>query len=57
MILAMIAWQQRDGDPAWSGRIRKTAHGVMDLAFKKGDYAYYPDGKGAFDFPYLKDFG
>ena len=41
---AMIFWRELTGEPAWETRIRKMVDGLIDIAFYKDDYAYYPDG-------------
>lgn len=53
MMLAMMAWYQRDKDAAWKNRISKMAERMIEIAQKKEDYAYYPDaGIGeAFSYP------
>ncbi len=57
MVLAMMAWGQRDGDPAWTERMRAMAEGLKRIPIYKDDYAYYPDGGVAFDFSYLRNSG
>jgi hypothetical protein len=44
MMLAMMAWYQRDHDPAWLDRLRKMAEKYASIAVYKDDYAYYPMG-------------
>ena len=53
MMLAMIAWYQKDQDAVWKSRISKMADRMIDITQKKDDYAYYPDaGIGeAFSYP------
>ncbi len=45
-LLAMMALSQADKDPAWEGRIKRIADGLVRIAIDKGDYAYYPVGRG-----------
>ena len=53
MMLAMMAWYQRDRNPAWLTRIENMARGLAKIAAYKDDYAYFPDsGIGeAFSYP------
>ena len=37
MMLAMMAWYQRDGDPAWLDRIERMADGLAKIAIYKDD--------------------
>ncbi len=57
MMLTMMAWHQRDGDSRWLERIERMAHGLMKIAIRKDDYAYYPDAEYGFDWAYLKKSG
>ena len=57
MMLAMMAWHQRDNDPIWLDRIQKMAKGLGKVAVYAEDRAFYPDGGVAFDFSYLKQSG
>ncbi|MHB1296755.1 MAG: glycoside hydrolase family protein [Anaerolineae bacterium] len=41
-ILAMMAWHQRDGDPAWLKRIEQLSQGIERIVIERDDYAYYP---------------
>ncbi len=52
MLRAMVAWRERDGDPAWDDRIRAMARGLERIAIHKDNYAYYPDGGFAAAFSY-----
>jgi hypothetical protein len=45
-LLAMMALSQWDKDPAWEGRMKRLADGLVRIAIDKGDYAYYPVGRG-----------
>jgi hypothetical protein len=45
-LLAMMVWSQWDKDPAWDARIQRLADGLVRIAIDKGDYAYYPVGRG-----------
>ena len=53
MMLAMLAWYQRDRNPAWLATVEKMARGLERIAIHEDDYAYYPDsGIGeAFSYP------
>ena len=53
MVLAMMAWHERDGDAVWLDRTAKLIGTLTDIAVDRGDYAYYPDpGIGeAFSYP------
>jgi len=53
MMLAMMAWYQKEQDAAWKSRISNMADKMIEIAQKKEDYAYYPDaGIGeAFSYP------
>jgi DUF1680 family protein len=42
MMLAMMAWYQRDGDPAWKERIDRMVAAFDEVAIRKGDMAYFP---------------
>ena len=46
MIVAMMLWHQRDGDPAWLDRVRRMSQGLGKIALYRGQYAYYPDEAG-----------
>ena len=46
MILAMDAWHERDGDPAWIDRIRAMAEGLAKIAIRRNHCAYYPPESG-----------
>ena len=46
MILAMDAWHERDGDPAWIDRIRAMATGLAGVAISRNHCAYYPPESG-----------
>jgi hypothetical protein len=45
-MLAMMAWQQCDKSSAWEGRMQRMADALGRVAIDKGDYAYYPVGRG-----------
>ena len=45
-ILAMAAWHDRDGDPAWLDLITEMAHGLDRMAIRHYDYAFYPSESG-----------
>ena len=52
MLRAMIAWRERDGDPAWDDRIRAMVRGLERIAVHSEGYAYFPDGGFAEAFSY-----
>ena len=55
-LLAMMAWAQWDKDPAWAGRIQRLADALVKIAIDRGDYAYYPVGRGVGEtFSYTPD--
>ena len=53
MMLAMMAWYQRDRNPIWLTRIENMARGLAKIAVYKDDYAYFPDSEigEAFSYP------
>ncbi|MBI4474004.1 MAG: hypothetical protein HY646_15150, partial [Acidobacteria bacterium] len=57
LILAMMAWSQRDGNAKWLELIKRQADGLRRIAIQRDDYAYYPDAGVAFDFAYLRRSG
>jgi len=57
LMLAMMAWHQRDSDPAWMERIRKMVDGLAEILIYKDDYAYIPEGRVGLEFSYLKETG
>ena len=52
MTRAMLAWSQRDGDPAWKDLTRKLLLGLKKILIEKDDYVYHPDAGVASDFCY-----
>lgn len=46
LLLAMMAWSQWDKNPAWEERMQRQADALVRIAIDKGDYAYYPVGRG-----------
>ena len=56
-MLAMMAWYERDRDPAWLEKIQGVADGLTKTAVFKDDYAFYPEGKVGMEFSYLKKSG
>ena len=46
MMLDMMAWHQRDHDPAWLGRLQGMAEGLDEMAIHRDDRAYYPNECG-----------
>jgi hypothetical protein len=46
LLLAMMVWSQWDRNPAWQGRMQGLVDGLVRIAIDKGDYAYYPVGRG-----------
>ncbi len=57
MMLAMLAWYERDRDPAWKDRINAMVRGLNKIAIHRDDYAFYPEGKVGMEFAYLKESG
>ena len=53
MVLAMMAWYQRDRDPAWKKRIDNMVEGLLQVAINRGDYSFFPDDRvgEAFSYP------
>jgi hypothetical protein len=45
-LLAMMALSQWDKNPEWEGRMKRIGDGLVRIAIDKGDYAYYPVGRG-----------
>ncbi len=45
-LLAMMALTHVDGDSAWDPRMKGIADGLTRIAIDKGEYAFYPVGKG-----------
>jgi len=41
-MLAMMAWYERDGEPAWKTGIERLVAAFDRIAIRKGDYAYFP---------------
>lgn len=52
VLLAMLAWYQRDGDPAWLPRMKALTDGLNRIAVRKGDYAFFPLSGVGEDFSY-----
>jgi hypothetical protein len=46
MLLAMGAWHQRDGDPAWLDAMSRMATGLDSIAIRHHDYAFFPSESG-----------
>lgn len=46
LLLAMMAWSQWEQEPDLEDRMRALADGLVRIAIDKGDYAYYPLGRG-----------
>jgi hypothetical protein len=42
LMLAWLAWHQRDGNDRWLRYLDRTSRAVQKLALYKDDYAYYP---------------
>lgn len=42
VLLGMDMWQRRDGNPAWTDRIRLIGEGLRKIALQSEDRAYYP---------------
>jgi hypothetical protein len=53
MVLAMMAWYQRDRNPEWKNKIDVMIEGLLKVAVDRGSYAYYPDNHigEAFSYP------
>jgi hypothetical protein len=53
VLLAMLAWYQRDRDRAWKRRMKRLVEGFHRIAITRGDQAYFPvSGVGeAFSYP------
>jgi hypothetical protein len=45
MLLALMAWHERDPSPELWATMERMAHGLAEMAIEKDDYAYYPDGR------------
>ncbi len=52
MILAMMAWYQRDRNPEWKKRIDAMVAGLSKIAINRGNYAYFPDDRFGESFSY-----
>jgi hypothetical protein len=52
VLLAMLAWYQRDGDPAWPPRMKALVDGLNRIAVRKDDYAFFPLSGVGEDFSY-----
>ena len=52
-LLAMMAWYQRDRDPAWAARLDKMADALARIAWQKDNYTFFPDARvgESFSFP------
>lgn len=57
LLLAMMAWYQRDKDPAWMDRMRLLANALCRIAIQNEDYAYYPDSEIGEAFSFAKGKG
>jgi hypothetical protein len=45
MLLALMAWYDRDPTPPLWATMGRMARGLAEMAIKRDDYAYYPDGR------------
>lgn len=57
LLLAMVAWYEKDKDPVWKPYMQALAHGLCQIAIRRGDYAYYPDSQIGEAFSYAKELG
>jgi len=57
LLLAMLAWHEKDQDPTWKPYMQALAHGLCQIALRRGDYAYYPDSQIGEAFSYAKELG
>jgi len=57
LLLAMVAWYEKDKDPAWKPYMQKLARALCSIAIARDDYAYYPDSEIGEAFSYAKGLG
>jgi hypothetical protein len=57
LLLAMMAWYQRDKDPAWMDRMQHLAQALSRIAIRREGYAYYPDSEIGEAFSFAKGRG
>ena len=53
IVLAMLSWYQRDGNPEWIKWMNLVCQGLDRMAIKRGDRAYYPLESGYRDGEWL----
>ncbi|MFN8008216.1 MAG: glycoside hydrolase family 127 protein [Terriglobia bacterium] len=57
LLLAMMAWYQRDKNPQWMNRMSHLAQALSRIAIQRGDYAFYPDSEIGEAFSYARGKG
>lgn len=57
LLLAMVAWYEKDKDPMWKPYMQKLARALCSIAIARDNYAYYPDSEIGEAFSYAKGLG